>query len=170
VRSVTAVALILLAALPVAADGEPCFLGAPSEIVAVSRSASDAIELQWTGVAGALWYEVMRCDASGGPCSLLSLTTTETLSIADIDSESSSHFWYRIIARTGSPADLCAHNEYCSLPDGQCAGEGQCSPYSEFCHPEWEDPVCSCGNRWFLNPCFSSAAGTNIRWWGSCAP
>jgi hypothetical protein len=162
--------LVLLLVTPVNGDGEPCFVGFPASIVAVEPVADQMLLLRWTEVAAAEWYEVMRCDASGGPCALLSLSTTEALSFDDTESGTSNHLWYRIIARTGSPEDLCAHNEFCQLPDGQCAGEGTCGPYCEFCNPKWWDPVCSCSDRVYGNACRSCEFGANIRWYGTCAP
>ena len=60
--------------------------------------------LQWTDLATAAGYEILRCDASGGPCLPAPYDTTATSTYTDTGAAASDHLWYCVrAARDCSP-------------------------------------------------------------------
>jgi hypothetical protein len=134
-------------------------------------SDSGGAALGWQPDEHALWYEVLRCDASSGPCSLHVLRISTDISIVD-DAAAGLYHRYRVFAVTDpeQPNELCGHGLYCSLPFAQCVGAGRCSVYDEFCETGHVDPVCGCSGSTYTSACFAGADGASLRHSGSCLP
>ena len=63
----------------------------------------------------------------------------------------------------------CPQDDYCNKTEGNCDGQGTCSPRPLQCLMIW-DPVCGCDGVTYHNECYAAAAGVNIEYDGECLP
>ncbi|MDY6839507.1 MAG: hypothetical protein SWH78_16195 [Thermodesulfobacteriota bacterium] len=61
----------------------------------------------------------------------------------------------------------CGPEFYCAKPEGDCDGEGACTPLPEFC-PMVIDEVCGCDGETYMNGCEAAMAGVSIAHLGAC--
>ena len=63
----------------------------------------------------------------------------------------------------------CDEGEFCSKPDGDCEGAGECRrlPEEENC-PRLYEPVCGCDGETYTNSCRAHVAGVSIAHYGAC--
>ena len=61
------------------------------------REGAGAIRLAWADAAGADAYEILRCDAAAGPCSLAAYDTSAAATYDDV-AATGAILWYRVAA------------------------------------------------------------------------
>ncbi len=78
------------------------------------------------------------------------------------------------VASAGACGTRCTTNtecmsaaQYCSKPNGDCAGTGTCADRPRDCPPVL-DPVCGCDDRTYTSACVAAAAGVNVAYAGRC--
>jgi hypothetical protein len=61
----------------------------------------------------------------------------------------------------------CKENSFCLFLEGECAGQGVCTPKPDIC-PLYYAPVCGCDMRTYGNQCEAYASGVSILYIGEC--
>lgn len=61
----------------------------------------------------------------------------------------------------------CKDHEYCRVVNGECAGDGVCTPRPLVC-PDIYDPVCGCDRRTYGNRCRAATVGVSVNHFGPC--
>ena len=120
-------------------DGNPCTVGGCSDKVCSYAPAP----------AGSL------CDA--GPCTIGGQCKGTACESTGVDPAC------EVCATNGD----CAETELCELAEGQCGGEGICTPRPEHCGAV-KEPVCGCDGATYGNACKARQSGASVKAPGEC--